>query len=1062
MKRFLVSLTLFVLLAGLLVVGGGPPVRADEPEVPRGIPRHRVGHRAKVDNLDVLLAQGQITDPLVGNRTLVDWDEIVLAWEGGGDLFNAKVYDVDANLSDPMAKDKHIDYGGVHGGNHLDVAVGFFTEDKRAGLVAAWESGSNEVWILTAKSDAYLDFYWYAEWSGEEAHGESRVRVATGDLDGDGLDEIVLAWEGGDRWVNLKVFDTLGGLFISARGKLYDEQVDGDKDLDVATGDFNGDGDDEIVLVWEGGSDKMNVKVYDVDRNGNLYAKAKIYDEEVHGGSHVERGHVAVTTGDFNGDGIDEIAVGWEGGSCTANLKIYQVTDNLSKLVAKGKDVDSGQGIHGGNHLSVGAGDFNGDGVDEIAFAYEGQSHKVVVRVFASDNQLDLHYKAEILDEEVHGGSDLSVTTGDMNRDVRAEIVLAWQGADHGLNVKLYQVTTDLGSITAKGKRTDEGVYGGEHLAVAVGNFDGDSVRVGPPRYFSVVDAEQIIAVINEPPKHYDVIDGTIYDVNNNRSTYARYENEQRRSTEMSLTTTRDWGISVGLEASIGIVEASLKASYGEGFEQTITSFKEMAFGQLAWAASDDVVFRSETNYDIWEYPVYTDSTDAVRGHIVVVFPRKRNPSCSGNCEATTIARVDGRNPLSFHLPNHENANALSYPNDPLGDIGTLIKAPGRNYLGANPYEFWVQWADVKAEETKKSSKLDISIGAGVEKWGIKASVEGTYSQGQVSTHKVSFQSTTSIHIYFDAIDQRYSYWVEPYVYWSSADGHLVVDYAAGPVTATPPTWWQNTYNKPDPTFNLPWKYGELGEAYRLLSKEITFAPDSPMEGGTVTITAKVRNYSLVGAYNVKVRFYRGDPDQGGVQIGSDQTIPQLNPMSSATVSVQFNTAGYGGQTLNIYAVIDPDNSIVEMHEDNNKAYALLPVKRPGAPPLEPISLVIAPENIVFDPEAPTLGETVHISATIEALGDSFTFVPVEFWDGDPRQGGQLIGGAVIPMILAGETATASVMWDTTGKYGSHEIWVGIDYHAGEEGISTDNWAYRTINLPPFRLWLPLLLKNYQ
>ncbi|MFQ5343180.1 MAG: CARDB domain-containing protein, partial [Anaerolineae bacterium] len=1018
-----------------------------------GIPRHRVGHRAKVDNLDILLEQGAASDPLAGNYTLVDWDEIVLAWEGEYDKFNVKMYDVNANLDNPSAEDKMIIQGsGVHETHHLDVATGDFNGDGRVDIITARDYDGMFGTIASADDDLNYD-PWEAFYPGEHVYGDRHLRLATGDFDEDGQDEVVLAWEG--FGVNLKIFDTYGGLYPWPMGKIQDETVGGD--LDVATGDFDGDGGDEIVLVWTGeGGTNLWTKVYDVDRNGDLYAEARLQDEELHGGKHL-----AVSTGDFNGDAVDEIAVGWEGGSNKANLKIYQVTDNLGTLTAKGKNVEGEHGVHGDNHLSVATGDFNTDGTDEIVFAYEGQDDDIVVRVFASNSELDLDYQSEIVDERV--GGDLSVAVGDMNRDVRAEIVLAWTGVG-GTNLwtKVYQVATDLGSIEGKGRRQDEELHGGKHLAVAVGNFDGDSVRVERPHYSSnVVDAEQLIAVINEPPKHYDVIDGTRYNVNNNTDTYASYENEQRQSTEMSLTTTRDWGVSTGVEAEYGIVNASLTASYGEGFEKTTTSFREVAFGQLAWAASDDVIFRSETDYDVWEYPVYTDSTDAVRGHIVVIFPRKRNPSCSGNCEATTIARIDGKTRSSFHFPSHENHNLLSYSQEGPDDIGNLVKAAGRNYLGANPYQFWVEWSDVESDETKKSSQLDLSVGAEVEYWGIKASVEGTYGRGEVSTHKVSFQDTTAIHLYFDAIDRDYTYWVEPYVYWSSDDGHLVVDYAAGPHEE----WWEITYDKPDPTFNLPWRYDDLDPAVeykRLLSKEITFEPDSPMAGQTVTIQAKVRNYSLVGAHDVKVRFYRGDPDDGGVQIGSDQTISQLNPMDSATVSVQFDTAGYGGQSLEIYAVVDPEGEIEEMQEDYNKAYAILPVKVPGAPPLGPISLKISPEDIVFDPETPALGETVHISATVEAQGDTFTFVPVEFWDGDPRRGGQLIGGEVIPMIPAGETATASITWDTAGKYGAHDIWVHIDHHAGEEDISTDNWAYKTLDLPPFRLYLPLLRKSVQ
>lgn len=57
------------------------------------------------------------------------------------------------------------------------------------------------------------------------------------------------------------------------------------------------------------------------------------------------------------------------------------------------------------------------------------------------------------------------------------------------------------------------------------------------------------------------------------------------------------------------------------------------------------------------------------------------------------------------------------------------------------------------------------------------------------------------------------------------------------------------------------------------------------------------------------------------MQIGGDQTIAQPNPMSSLTVEVHFDSSGYGSQTLNIYAVVDPDNSIGEKHKDNNTVW---------------------------------------------------------------------------------------------------------------------------------------------
>ena len=86
-----------------------------------------------------------------------------------------------------------------------------------------------------------------------------------------------------------------------------------------------------------------------------------------------------------------------------------------------------------------------------------------------------------------------------------------------------------------------------------------------------------------------------------------------------------------------------------------------------------------------------------------------------------------------------------------------------------------------------------------------------------------------------------------------------------------------------------------MGDAYTHLSKEITFSPQSASPGTVVAIMAKVRNYSMVGANNVAVRFYEGDPDQGGVVIGN-ATVATLNPMSAVPATLQFDTTGQRGR----------------------------------------------------------------------------------------------------------------------------------------------------------------------
>jgi hypothetical protein len=207
----------------------------------------------------------------------------------------------------------------------------------------------------------------------------------------------------------------------------------------------------------------------------------------------------------------------------------------------------------------------------------------------------------------------------------------------------------------------------------------------------------------------------------------------------------------------------------------------------------------------------------------------------------------------------------------------------------------------------------------------------------------------------------------------------------------------------------------------------------------------------------VPVRFYAGDPDDGGTQIG-ETTLATINPMSSTPASVKFDTSGHSGQTVDIYAVIDPNNTLQEMHKDNNKAYAKLPVK-PLADPAPPATLSITADNIAFNPGTPAAGEVVQILATVHASGDTFTHVAVEFWDGDPVRGGRLIDGRVIPMILDGQTGTADIGWDTAGLRGRRDIWVVIHRHPDEHALH-DNRAHKALNLEPHWLYFPLVGKD--
>jgi len=82
----------------------------------------------------------------------------------------------------------------------------------------------------------------------------------------------------------------------------------------------------------------------------------------------------------------------------------------------------------------------------------------------------------------------------------------------------------------------------------------------------------------------------------------------------------------------------------------------------------------------------------------------------------------------------------------------------------------------------------------------------------------------------------------------------------------------------------------------------------------------------------VTVRFYLGDPFNGGTPIvgvgGITEVITNGPILSQNRASVEMNWVVPAGldNTAKIYSVIDPDNTIAEVHEDNNIGFVPLMV----------------------------------------------------------------------------------------------------------------------------------------
>ncbi|UCG68064.1 MAG: hypothetical protein JSV09_09515 [Thermoplasmata archaeon] len=117
---------------------------------------------------------------------------------------------------------------------------------------------------------------------------------------------------------------------------------------------------------------------------------------------------------------------------------------------------------------------------------------------------------------------------------------------------------------------------------------------------------------------------------------------------------------------------------------------------------------------------------------------------------------------------------------------------------------------------------------------------------------------------------------------------------------------------------------------------DIDFDPLSPSERQEVNITADIHNLGNTDAFPVYVKFFDGDPDSRGIQIGSEQQIPHiLIHGESASVNVPWDTTGKPG-SHDIYVVVDDGDLISESDEGNNMAFKSVVVNGSSPPPTNP------------------------------------------------------------------------------------------------------------------------------
>ncbi len=251
--------------------------------------------------------------------------------------------------------------------------------------------------------------------------------------------------------LNSEIVATVGSSFINGRwataqGEFWNEQK-------WLTGDFNGDGRDDLANVFQNGR-RADVDVY--VSNNSSFTNQRWATQQ--GGFWNSQKWLV---GDFNGDGLDDLAKVFNDGN-QASIDVH-LSNGSSFTIGRWA---TRQGGFANNQKWL-VGDFNGDGRDDFASVFNDANQASINVYLSNGNSLE-----NVVWATQQGGfsEDQKWLTGDFNGDGRDDLANVFNEANQAsIDVHL----SNGNSFTNQRWATQQGGFWNEQKWLA-GDFNGD------------------------------------------------------------------------------------------------------------------------------------------------------------------------------------------------------------------------------------------------------------------------------------------------------------------------------------------------------------------------------------------------------------------------------------------------------------------------------------------------------------------------------------------------------------------------------------------------------------
>ncbi|MFA6027667.1 MAG: VCBS repeat domain-containing M23 family metallopeptidase [Patescibacteria group bacterium] len=261
-----------------------------------------------------------------------------------------------------------------------DIAIGDVKGTGEQDIILAEDINNTGIIRIKTEND-----YLLGKFTAFRYKYQKGMRVASGDINGDGIDEII-AGSGPGKTSLVKVFDRYGTLLWQTE-PFANSYTSG---VDVASGDIDADGVDEVIAGLLSG-EKTLIAV--LSENGERLQVFRAFEKEYTGGLNI-------TTGDIDADGADEIIAG-TAGDRIAEVRVFEADGKRKKIFY----TPFGNTFFGS--VDVTTSDWDEDRKDEITMS-QASAGQAWVKTYRYNNKKKVLFTELVFDENYEGGARIA------------------------------------------------------------------------------------------------------------------------------------------------------------------------------------------------------------------------------------------------------------------------------------------------------------------------------------------------------------------------------------------------------------------------------------------------------------------------------------------------------------------------------------------------------------------------------------------------------------------------------------------------------------------------------